>query len=624
MKSSRRRWYRIIVVGMGAVSIAFGIWRWKAADPLANARRAYQSGHYEEAAAWARKGLERNAQDKEAIRWLARSLARLGKNENAIAIYRNRLHDRNSLAAEDYFLVGRGLLAGLKPSTGRQERDQAREFALAALEEARSLNPTHAENLLELIGFYRKADLLSQINPLCDALAAVPGREAEALEIEGRNSLNLLNYAEAAKYLEQALGAGPSDPKTLRKLIARTYLRLGEPRKAERFLKPMLEAGKDPEAYWLAARVALQSRKPHEVEEMLARVEESGGASGDYGPEPAVYVGAKRCASCHSRIHQKQQTSRHARTFLTTREIAELKLPDRSIVDPTDSSIVHSFRRNRRGDIVVESTASGEAYSAVVRYVVGSGDRALTLVGRDRNGTMRELRMSRYGDGAGWDRTTGHSPRPQGADRLGKAIGVDALRECIQCHFVNYRAALEGKGPESADRGVSCERCHGPGSHHVDSIQLKMEPGFIARPVRDDAAAVIRLCGQCHAPLEPGMADPDHPFSIKFQAMTLVKSRCFTESPGTFHCLTCHDPHQNVARKTAYYERKCLSCHSSDQDSSRKICPVNPSRDCLSCHMPQVQGTIPHSPFTDHNIRIRHERFGASSSRRVDGTPLPD
>ena len=284
-----------------------------------------------------------------------------------------------------------------------------------------------------------------------------------------------------------------------------------------------------------------------------------------------------------------------------------MKLPEKPVVDPTDSSVIHAFRRDVKGGIVVETTAEGVKRSARVEYILGSGERALTLVARDPKGVHRELRLSRYGDGSGWDRTTGHSLHPRAADWLGKGVGEDALRQCIQCHFVNFRAALDGVGPEAHDRGVSCERCHGPGGNHVAAVRLEVDGEFIAKTRRADAPAVIRLCGQCHAPADPSMADPDHPFSIKFQAMTLVKSRCFTESPGTFHCLTCHDPHKDVSKNKTYYESKCLSCHSSPRTHAKTVCPVNPVRDCLSCHMPEVKGTIPHSPFTDHDIRIRHD-----------------
>jgi nitrate reductase cytochrome c-type subunit len=91
-------------------------------------------------------------------------------------------------------------------------------------------------------------------------------------------------------------------------------------------------------------------------------------------------------------------------------------------------------------------------------------------------------------------------------------------------------------------------------------------------------------------------------------------------------CLTCHDPHRDAETSSTYYESKCLQCHTAKVgsesphvdrntsavgrliESERKVaCPVNPTKDCVSCHMPQVQTSIPHTTFTDHFIRVHPE-----------------
>jgi hypothetical protein len=43
----------------------------------------------------------------------------------------------------------------------------------------------------------------------------------------------------------------------------------------------------------------------------------------------------------------------------------------------------------------------------------------------------------------------------------------------------------------------------------------------------------------------------------------------------------------------------------------RTICPVNPPRGCIGCHMPAVKDVVPHSTFTDHFIS-----FGYTASDR--------
>ena len=112
-------------------------------------------------------------------------------------------------------------------------------------------------------------------------------------------------------------------------------------------------------------------------------------------------------------------------------------------------------------------------------------------------------------------------------------------------------------------------------------------------------------------------------------------------------CVTCHDPHRNVQKSVAINEGKCLSCHANrdvteittsgskrpsvpdlkpDFSHSLKpakpaktICPVNPKRGCLGCHMPSTRQKESHSIKTDHFIRVpRAVHFGRVIDDRPD------
>jgi hypothetical protein len=566
-----------------AVGAWWGARRLGRADAgLTLGRSAYDHGAWDEAAGRARKALQADAADAGAVRLLARSSARLGRDDSAAALF-ERLGPDN-WEAEDHFLLARILTRSDRPSAAR-----------AQLWKAYHKDPGHGEALHELVRGLAKDDAVAKAVELAEALRAVPGWRAR-----GEVALGLLRAAQddpaaaaealqAALDLDPDLAGPPPSAATVRKLLARHRLALGQPDRARAALGTL----QDPEARWLLARADLQEGKPCEDRPSPAR--------DPLAPEPAPYVGMARCASCHPAIARGYRASHHARTFWAGATLAGLPLPDRALPDPANPEVVHTFRHEGDSTRVETCTAGRPAYRAVLAYAFGSGDRGLTPVGRDEAGRWYELRMSRYADGPVWDVTTGHERAPAApSEWLGKTLSADELRRCVDCHTTAPRAARGDAGALAGERGIGCERCHGPGGHHLRAVAAGLADPAIVRPERAAGEPIVRLCGQCHSPRGRSVS-PTDPVSIRFQATTLTWSRCYTRSRDTLDCLTCHDPHRDAATAPAAYESKCLDCHGP---SATTRCPVNPTRACIGCHMPTVRGAVPHSPFTDHYIRV--------------------
>ena len=608
---------RLRVIGIAASALAalalLGAWAWPRLIPLGRleqARAAYDRHDWQGAAALAREALRERPDDVDALRLLARSYGRSQSDEKAQELY-GRLGDK-AMQAEDYFLLGAGLL-----------RQGAAEPAVAVLEKARSLDPDHAETLHELARLYAR---LNRIGDAVEAAARLP--HIHGWESRGNVVVGLLREERgdpvgASEALDRALRADPqlrgaaAAPGAVRKLLARTLLQTRQPARARTHLENVLASGADAEASWLLSRTFLQERNAPKAAEALA-------SAGDYGKddplrhEPAPYVGAKACAGCHAAIHRSEQNSRHARTLYQSNELADVILPKGPVPDPVAPGVSHTFRREG-GTIRLETRADDKVRRAVIEYALGSGNHGMTMIGRDEAGRARVLRVSSFDHQTLWDLTT-NAPPPEPDDPdsvVGRYLPADALQKCLDCHLTSFRAARDRTVPEAADRGIGCERCHGPGGNHLAAAASDFDDLAIARPGLASALQITRLCGVCHGSDDPSIEESD-PLFIRFQALTLPMSRCYTESGGGLSCLTCHNPHGDAAATPTYYEAQCLSCHAVSppkpsratrhavlaEGSRRAPCPVNPVKDCLQCHMPATKSAPHHADFADHHIRV--------------------
>lgn len=605
-RATLRWWTAVLVLSLLSAGGAVGLWAWwwRGDGLLLRGRAAYAQGNWQGTKSFARQRIKTAPNDVEAWQLLARASARLGGDALAQSIYGSRMTPAQ-MQGEDYYLLGAGLF--------RQEQTAA---AISVLEKGIRIDPRHPELLQELSRSYAHRDDLIRATDLAARLASVPGWEARGDLLAGVLKYEQTDSAGAAKHLERALKHDPAlrgavaAPALARKLLARAWLRLGQHAAARGPLETLLSEGSDPEAAWLLSRALLQSGDGAGAAAALARSQEYGDES-VFAHEPAPYVGAAKCAECHLAIHSSQQHSLHARTFYPTSGLDAVALPQQPVADRFDPAVVHTLKRegNRIG---VATRVGDRTYRALVDYAIGSGDRGLTLVGRDDAGQSRELRLSRYSDGSGWDVTIGQRPNPQDpAGYLGLPLSVDEVHGCVHCHTTDGRAMLERVGPTVADRGIGCERCHGPGGNHVQAVAVKFPDLAIARPQSFSAERQVRLCAQCHTPKGNVVINPMDKTTVRFQAVHFVKSRCYTESNGALSCLTCHNPHRDAETSAVFYESKCLSCHAAGPTKGAKdgghrpvSCPVNPTNGCLPCHMPVEKQAIPHATFSDHHIRV--------------------
>ena len=463
-----------------------------------------------------------------------------------------------------------------------------------------------------------------------ERLCRQPGWESRGDMILGLVRGDNLDLAGAAEAFRRMLDRDPNvaesnaQPVKLRKLFARTFLGVGSPAEARPHLESILARGPDPEASWLLSRVYLQQGAIAEAQEALAR---AGSYRGDnpLEVEPSPYVGEARCQTCHAAIFQDSLANRHTQTFYRGAQLRGLPRPDRPLADPSDPKVTHAIKEVD-GTLWEETRVGDTVFRSLIEYAFGTSERYLTMVSRDARDQYRMARLSYYHttDGQGWDRTLlaiGDPTQPE--DFQGETLGVRAgVASCLRCHITYPRSGRERIGPETADRAIGCERCHGPGGNHLAAVAAGFSDKAIVNPAFASPQAVTqRLCNDCHIlDQRYQVGDPEKPGWVRSQGAGWTWSRCNTESGGAFGCVTCHDPHKGLqSTTTAQYEAKCLACHSAtkdqadgktgpiDQASSRprpRVCSVDPVKGCIKCHMPGVRMDSSHRDLTDHYIRI--------------------
>jgi tetratricopeptide (TPR) repeat protein len=605
----------VLALGLAAC----GAWFVFRDHPLDRAERHYRAGAWREAALEAGKALAANPGQARATFLLARSEARLGRDRTARNLYLQL--DPSRYEAEDYFLVARGLIGSGQIDEGR-----------LGLERALALDPSHAETLRDLIRLNRRVDRLSDAAEQAEKLAALPSWEAR-----GSVLLGLVKQAQgdpraAGTAFRAAIARDPriedseAPLETVQKALVRSLLQTGQPSEARAALDAIgSERPFDPEDYWLKSRAALQQRDLAAASEALSH---AAGFALDRPEafEPAPFVGITSCQECHPKIFRAQRSSRHAQTFRARGDLRDMPRTAKPRPDPASAEVTHSVAP-RGDDLVFRTHSPGGDLEAVVAFVMGSGDRAMTLVGRDPQGSWRELRMSYYGSITDWDRTTGHLTVPQAPLHfLGLPQTADTLRRCLGCHTTGARVSPDGTGViATQERGFHCERCHGPAGNHLIAVEAKFSDPAIGRPRLASPAPLNALCGQCHSAEGRGVT-ADDPNLARFQVTALAMSRCTMPAGEPLSCLACHSPHHNAETSPAFYEAKCLECHaagasSTHQQSAPVACPVSPARGCVSCHMPKVQTDVPHTTFTAHLIRAKQPAKPAGAKSPTQLSP---
>ena len=357
------------------------------------------------------------------------------------------------------------------------------------------------------------------------------------------------------------------------------------------------------------------------------------------GPQ-AHYVGSQACRDCHQDETDSFALSGMAQSMRTVD--LDVEPPDTTISHELSSRKLKTTRQDGRLFHSEEITGGSKPWIVGehdIKYIVGSGVH-FSMYLCEIDGFLVESPLTWYVAKPEWSMSPGYdSPHHLGFQR-------EITAACLFCHAGRATAIDDSYHRMQVEElGISCERCHGPGSLHVTkhngaTDKGRDQPGdkfdtTIVNPARLDRHRAEAVCHQCHlqsqayvnprgrslADYRPGLAledfqhyyrsaDPGQKMKVVGHAEQMMLSRCYTES-DTLSCITCHNPHRTpaVADQPDHYRRICLDCHganstttcTADKATRQQTLPAN---NCVSCHMPTIPTTTLHTAVTHHRIGL--------------------
>jgi predicted CXXCH cytochrome family protein len=284
------------------------------------------------------------------------------------------------------------------------------------------------------------------------------------------------------------------------------------------------------------------------------------GPAGEAGPSGAEYVGDQLCFGCHNDISQTYMKSGHPWSLSA---IIDGKSPAYPFTQITalpqgytlkDISYIiggyfwKSIFINAQGYIITDAPGSTGDPTYLNQFNLGN---------------------SALGLNTGW--ASYHSGE------------TDLSFTCGACHTTGYNNGgsqndLPGVMGTWTQPGVRCERCHGPGSLHVNN------PKGVRMLVERDSG----LCRDCHESVS----------TINLEIMNgfIQHSDQYGDLSQSKHqlldCLTCHDSHSGVVQLRLEGQQAtnllCQDCHWQEAQFQNNPSHVALNIGCTDCHMPRL------------------------------------
>jgi tetratricopeptide (TPR) repeat protein len=322
--------------------------------------------------------------------------------------------------------------------------------------------------------------------------------------------------------------------------------------------------------------------------------------------DSAKYIGINTCKLCHQSIYNSFMNTGMGKSFdVASQQKSAGDYHTSVIQDKIGDFYYKAFWKNdslRFLEYRLQGRDTIYKRLETVNYIIGSGQHTNSHI-QSVNGYLNQMPMTFYTQKKTWDLPPGFENGHN--SRFIRKIGL----ECMSCHnsYPDFVLGSENKY-RSVEKGIGCERCHGPGSIHVAerSTGSKIDTAnyidySIVNPAKLSIERQFDICQRCHLQgntvlkegksfydFKPGMKlsdymtvflpkykNADDEFIMASHADRLKQSKCFIKSlekskdtkslrpyKEALTCVTCHNPHVSVRETNKeVFNDACRSCH---------------------------------------------------------------
>ncbi len=345
----------------------------------------------------------------------------------------------------------------------------------------------------------------------------------------------------------------------------------------------------------------------------------------------ATYVGSTRCQRCHAETYSRWSKTRMANVVADPKVNPQAILPDLSKPDPLLTFTLSDI-----------AFAYGSKWKQRYFTKVGNDYFPLSAQWDVQNRVWRPYMVQPNTD---W--WVSHYP----ADNMKRPTGP----LCDGCHSVNYDVTTKSV----TEWNVGCEKCHGPGSLHVQNPSKTS----IVNPARLDFVRANDVCIQCHSQGQP-LTNPiagqyyDWPVGFKvgldlkdfwtLEEHKLGETNFMHYADGSAHknrmqgndfvqsvmytrgvtCSSCHDVHGTAHNADLMKPAAdiCATCHRGNSPAGPHTSTVDEhthhaagsaGSECVACHMPKIAPEIA-------NVNVRSHTFRFITPKTSDTFGMPN